>query len=342
MFFIKRKDGKRIKKMDPLFKIIPNIMEERSDAQVYYEFDLPITEISKYIREKREQGINVRYMHVIFAAIIRVFKERPYLNRFVMQNRMFQREEVSSSLVVKKDLKIDGEEAIVKEYFTGDENLLQIKEKLDKEIEYQKNEGGKELEKLVKILNLIPAWLSRFAVKLLMFLDRRDLMPNAVVKASPFHASFFVTNVGSIGLSSIYHHIYNFGTIGMFVSIGKKKSVLEFKDNTIKQVPHIPIAIVADERICDGYYFASSLKLIKTYLLNPYLLDKTLPELNEERKIQEEEKRKRLEKGGFSDIKEEKEEDLDVEKDLLKKSFLGNIMGFFRFKEREDTFSDEK
>ena len=106
-----------------------------------------------------------------------------------------------------------------------------------------------------------------------MYLDKHGMMPKAIIELSPFHTSAFLTNVGSLGIDSIYHHLYNFGTTSMFFSMGKKKKSYIYEDDEIRQEKCITIAFVGDERICDGYYYASSFKQLSKYLRKPELLE---------------------------------------------------------------------
>ena len=121
----------------------------------------------------------------------------------------------------------------------------------------------------------------RAVVKFLMFLDKHGLLPRKIIDASPFHTSVFLTNVGSLGIDSIYHHIYNFGTTSMFFSMGKKKKSYIYEDDEIKEEKCITLAFVGDERICDGYYYASSFTLLSKYLKKPELLEGLVDEKEE-------------------------------------------------------------
>ena len=49
----------------------------------------------------------------------------------------------------------------------------------------------------------------------------------------------------------------------------------------IKEEKCITLAFVGDERICDGYYYASSFKLLSKYLKKPELLEDTIEEKEE-------------------------------------------------------------
>ena len=285
-----RSDGKKVKNLEPLFRIIPSIMLERNDAQVYFKQDIPLKTIDEYINKKAEEGIRMSYMNIIYAGLVRIIKERPKLNRFVMNGTTYQRNKIFVSLSIKKSLTDDGQETVIKIPFDGTENIFEIKEKLDATIEKNKEkETVNKTDKVVKILNLTPNFLILWSIKILRFLDKYGIMPKAIINASPFHTSVFLTNVGSLGIDSIYHHIYNFGTTSLFFSMGKKKKSYIYDEEKIKEEKCITIAFVGDERICDGHYYASSFKQLNKYLKKPELLEKNYVE-NEAQKVDESEK----------------------------------------------------
>ena len=250
-------------------------MIDRSDAQVYFKQDIPLSNMDEYIDKKAQDGIRMSYMNIIYAGIVRIINERPKLNRFVMNGTTYQRDTIYVSLSIKKSLTDDGQETVVKIPFKGTETILEIKEKVDATIEKNKDvQTANKTDNLVKILNLVPNFLILFSVKMLKFLDKHGIMPKAVIKASPFHTSVFLTNVGSLGIDSIYHHIYNFGTTSLFFSMGKKKKSYIYEEDEIKEEKCITIAFVGDERICDGHYYATSFKQLNKYLKRPELLEK--------------------------------------------------------------------
>ena len=269
-----RSDGKKVKNLPPFFRVIPNIMTERSDSQVYFKQDIPLKTLDEYIDKKAAEGIKLSYMNIIYAALVRIIAERPKLNRFVMNGSTYQRNTIYVSLVIKKSLTDEGQETSIKLPFKGNENLFEIKEILDSAVEKNKETTTtNNTDSLAKTLSLIPDGLIRFAVKILSFLDKHGIMPKAVIDASPFHTSVFLTNVGSLGIDTIYHHIYNFGTTSMFFAMGKKKKSYIYDDDEIKEEKCITLAFVGDERICDGYYYANSFKLLNKYLKKPELLE---------------------------------------------------------------------
>ena len=278
-----RSDGKRVKNLPPIFKIMPCVMPDSADSQVYFKQDIALKGLDEYIERKAKEGIRLSYMNIIYAALVKIIAQRPNLNRFAMNGVLYERNKIYVSLVIKKSLTDDGTETPIKLDFNGNESIFEIKDRLDRTIEKNKEiENLNKTDKLVGILNVIPSGLIRTVVKFLMFLDKHGLLPKKIIDASPFHTSVFLTNVGSLGIDSIYHHIYNFGTTSMFFSMGKKKKSYIYEDDEIREEKCITLAFVGDERICDGYYYASSFKLLSKYLKKPELLEENE---GEERKI---------------------------------------------------------
>ncbi len=270
-----RKDGRRIKNMPAFFKVIPYIMKERSDSHVYYTQDIEVKYIDEYIdRVKKEKDIKLSYMNIIYAAIVRLLAERPGLNRFVINGRTFARDGIYVSLAIKKDMTDGGEETTLKIRFDGSENIFEIAEKLNKTIKANKETTeDNTTSNFAKILSHVPNFVIRLVVNFLIWSDKHGIMPKAVIDLSPFHTSAFLTNMGSLGIDAIYHHIYNFGTCGIFIAMGKRKKGWIYEEDEIKQEKSMSIAIVGDERICDGFYYASSMKLLLKYLMKPEVLE---------------------------------------------------------------------
>lgn len=270
----KRKDGVLVHEVDPLFRVIPLIMKERSDAQVFYNYDVPIASIEEYIEKQREKGVRISYLHVVYAAMVRTIAKREKLNRFIMSGRVYKRNDIILTMMAKKSLSDDAPETSLKIKFEGNETIEEVKKILDREIDnFKVKEESNEQDKFVSMAAGIPFWLFKIGVNTLIRLDKWNLLPQSIIDFSPFHSSGFITNVGSIGLDSIFHHIYNFGTVGIFVAMGKRKKTYIYEDENLKEERAISFSFVLDERICDGYYFANSVRLFNRYLKNPELLD---------------------------------------------------------------------
>lgn len=276
--FGKRADGRLIHEVEPFQRIIPYIMKTRTDSMNMFEESVSCQEMDAYIEKKKQEGVELGYLHIMIASMIRTIALRPQLNRFVVRGKIFTRPKIWVSFVVHQNLRSDGAGTTIKLAFEGTESILEIAEKINEAIlkETTKKTESNSTDKLAKLIMSIPGPLIRFTVNTLMWMDRHNILPKAVMEASPFHTSFFITNLKSLGINHIYHHIYEFGTTGLFLAIGKEKKVPVVKGDSISVQKAMSFGFVSDERFCDGLYFARSLKMLKKYLRNPELMEEPL------------------------------------------------------------------
>jgi len=273
-----RKDGIKLKKIDPIIRLTSYIMPRRDDAQVFAEKNIECESIDNFIRDNFVKGVKISYMHIVIAGVVRMLAERPRLNRFIMSGRVYARKNIYISFAVKKTLSDEGEETTIKLCFDGHESLYDIKRIIDEEIaksNVQKEET--KTDKLANSLLKLPHFILSPAIGFLKWLDKIGSLPKSILEASPFHTSCFVTNLKSIGMSNIFHHIYNFGTTGIFISMGKEKMLATVNEqNEIVPAKIMKLGIVLDERICDGFYASKSLKYALNLMQNPILLEDRL------------------------------------------------------------------
>ena len=272
---MKEKEFRRVKTISPMSAVIPFIMVNRTGSQNFISDSVDIEKVEKYIKEKQTQGMqNISMMHVMIAAYIRLVSQRPALNRFIRGQRVWTRKNVEVSLTIKKEMSLDSPDTVVKITLPPSATLEDVYTALNNEIvSYRANPGG-DFDDTARAFTRLPGLIFKFAVASLRFLDYFGLMPKAIAKVSPFHCSYFITSMGSLGIPPIYHHLYDFGSCPVFFSFGAKRRAYEI-DNTglVRRRQYMDFTFVLDERICDGYYYASALKLLKNILKHPWQLD---------------------------------------------------------------------
>lgn len=277
-----RADGKRVKKADPMYTVVPFIMDKRYDAMNMITVDIPVKPIQDYINAKRKEGIRMNHMGVVLAAYIRTVYEYPLLNNFIVNKRIYKRNKFPVAMVVLKSLKTQ-EETMSKVDMELDDTIFEINDKMNEYVEENRKVSTQNnTDKMIKFLLSIPGLLS-VGIWLFKFLDRHGLLPKFIIDLSPFHSALTITNLASIRTNHIYHHIYEFGTTSVFIAIGKNREVPKTKDGEIVLEKCMPLGVVMDERICSGIYFANVFRTFKQYLANPELLE-TKPEPKTEEK----------------------------------------------------------
>ena len=267
-----RADGRKIKTLDPFFEIIPHIIPKRYDSQVFFETDLDYTSAKKYLNAKRNSGQKMSFMAVLIAAYVRTVSEMPEVNRFIMRRKIFARKELTVSFVV---LKADGTqedrlETAAKIKFELTDTIFDVERKIDEAIvSNRKYDTVTVTDKLAKFFMSVPL-LPGVLIEFVKVLDKIGMLPKVIIDGSPFHASLWITNMASINMGSVYHHLYDFGTTSLFIALGKMRD--QTRDGGKKQRV-IPIGVVADERICAGVTFAKVFALTNKYMADPTLLE---------------------------------------------------------------------
>jgi len=284
-----RADGKRIKSIDPMMKLVPYIMKERNDAMVMTRYDINCKGMDEYIfKQRKENNLRFTYMHLLIAGMVRTFALRPKLNRFISNGRVYKRNNIQISFTVKKALSDEGEETNIKLTFTGKENIFEIKDMMDKEISANtKVTSFNDTDALTKFLTIVPAFLIKFFVWFLLGLDKFGLWPKKLIEVSPFHTSMYITNMKSIKMNYVYHHIYNVGTTSIFIAMGKEKYqpvVLDADENLLGAAKIMEAGIVIDERIADGLYYGNSMREFMKIISDPSVLETGLESIVEDLK----------------------------------------------------------
>ena len=270
-----RKDGRRVRTMSPMSYVIPYIMRTRNDAQNQIADTIDITEADKFLREMRAKGYkSISVLHVFIAAYIRAISMRPGINRFCSGQKIYHRNTIEINMAVKKEMSLDAPDTIIKVRFEPTDTITDVYEKFNAVVEKATAEGSNtDFDKTARWLTRLPGILFRGTVRLLEFLDYHGWLPQALLEVSPFHGSMIITSMGSLGIPPIYHHLYNFGNLPVFISYGLKyhKNVMN-ANGAVERRTMIDVKVVTDERICDGFYFASALKLIRKFVASPALL----------------------------------------------------------------------
>ena len=274
-----RADGKRVKNADPMYTVAPFIMDKRYDAMNMIELDIPLEPIQKYINQKRKEGKSISHMAVILSAYVRTMGEFPSLNRFIVNKRIYARNEIAVGMVVLQAGKMDNG-TMSKMYFDYENTIDDVNNIINDYVEANRNNAqNNSTEKLIKALLSLPGVLP-IGVGLFKFLDRHGLLPKAIIDASPFHTSLVISNLASIRTNHIFHHVYEFGTTGILITMGNSREVAKNKGGQIIHEKCMPLGIVMDERICSGSYFALAFRKMKKYLSNPELLEQPPQVLN--------------------------------------------------------------
>ena len=277
-----RSDGRKLRSIDPMARLEPYIMPQRIDACNTYSNMFEMTKTEGYCRERVKNGqTNFSFLHVMLAAYVRTVSQRPAINRFISGQKIYARNDIQVVMTVKKKMTSDSPDTVIKVRFEPDDTIDEVYEKFNTALleATGENEESTSVDRASKFFSFIPGLLLRWTIKFLSFLDYFGWLPKKLLWISPFHGSIVVTSMGSLGIRPVYHHIYNFGNLPIFVAYGGKRSVVSCdRDGKTTVKRYAEIKAVTDERICDGYYYASAFKYMRRLVENPEQLEQK-PEL---------------------------------------------------------------
>jgi len=270
-----RADGKLVKNVDPMYTLAPYFMRNRSDAQNAITVTVPYENVHNYVLDARKKGIKISHLTVMIAALVRTVSEFPELNRFVSNSKIYAHNELKIAMVVLRPA--DNNPSMGKMKFDLYDTIFDVNDKIDAFInENNKSTSNTKVDQLFKTL-VSCGPLMRFTLGTLRGLDKIGLLPKSIIDLSPFHGSFVFTNLASIRTNHIYHHVYDFGTMGMVIAMGNNIDAPKKKKGEIVLEKQIPLGIVMDERLADGHLYAKAFAAIERYLKDPTLLE-TPPE----------------------------------------------------------------
>ena len=276
-----RRDGELIRKLDSMHYIMPLMYPNRCDNEAFLHVRVDLTNAMAYLEKKNNRDIPYRYnlFQMVVTAVLKTITLRPELNRFIVNGSLYQRRELTAAFTVKKVFSDRGDEALAAIHTTGKENIDTIHNEIYKQVSFCRSEEKDPSTASMDIVQKAPVFLMKIIGAGARFLDRHGWMPRSVIATDPFYTSAVLANLGSIGLHAGYHHLTNWGTCSVFCVVGEiKKRPFYDEEGNIEMRESVDLGLTIDERIADGYYYSRTVKLLRTLLENPELLEKPLSE----------------------------------------------------------------
>ncbi|MCL2735138.1 MAG: hypothetical protein FWD75_00715 [Propionibacteriaceae bacterium] len=270
-----RYDATRVRVPYDLNAIFPYLMKGRNESIAYFPIDIDAENLLEYIAANKGTENEITIFQAVLLALTNVLRKRPTLNRYFIGRRLYQRRDIVFSFIAKKTFTDDGQETNVLVRIKPEDDRATILAKLRGEIHTAKSDGQKQDDKIISLFLHLPRGLLRAAIKILEWWDFYVDTPGFLRGIDPLRCSVYLANVGSVGLGAPYHHLFEWGTCSMFMTIGKiEPTVCVGEDGQPTVRRRLKLRVSLDERIADGYYDARSLELMETYLVDPTLLEK--------------------------------------------------------------------
>jgi len=261
--------------------IMPYMMPQRCDNEVFFSFQIDLSKLDEYIRMKNADNPDYRYnlFQCIITATLKTITLRSKLSHFIHDYKLYKRNEVSTAFTVKQEFKDDGGEVLAFIHAKPEWNIDDVHNEIRRQLLKLKNrEYRDESSGFMDKFNRLPKFISRPALHFVCWLEKHSLCPKALIETDPYHSTVVFANLGSIGLPDGFHHLTNWGTTSMFVVIGKSGKMPFFENDQVVFKDGVRLGFTIDERIADGFYFSRSIAMLKLFLEEPLLLERPLNE----------------------------------------------------------------
>lgn len=273
MPLFRRPDGNLIKGLDPVRKMMPFVMRGRNESIIFQDTEWEISRAREWLRQYNRARVGqprAGLFHLLVYALARQFHERPGLNRFVSGGRIYQRKGVWISFAAKTEMADEAPLVTIKLQFSDGESFPECVKRIVEAIDERRSGAQNRVDREVKFLSKLPAPLLRAVFTGGRWLDRVNLLPNSMIEPDPMYTSLFLGNLGSIGISRVHHHLYEYGTASFFGVIGEVRNAVEADRKgklAVRQI--LPVQWSFDERINDGFYCAESIALTQRIFEDP-------------------------------------------------------------------------
>lgn len=271
-----RKEGRLLRTLPAFNKFIPFIMPQRNDRFIHYEEAFEVTEVDRHLRKLRVNGYKgIGILHFLIACYIRAVSMLPGLNRFVAGRRIYAHDDIEVVMTVKREISLNAEETTIKVRFEPTDTIQDVYRKMNEKIdEIKTSDEQNNTEEIAGAFARLPRFLIRFIIWILRVMDYFGWLPQSIMDASPFHGSMIITDLGSLRIGPVYHHIYNFGTLPVFIAFGAKYHKYEInRHGQVQDNKYIDTKMVLDEGIVDGHYYAQLLQAFRYMFQHPEIVE---------------------------------------------------------------------
>ena len=277
-----RRDARRVREIDGMHAYMAHMMPRRTEAEVYFHAEVDVSNLLIYLDKKNTEKNDekITLFHAVTYAVSKVLTERPLLNRFVSGRRYYHRNHISLSFVAKKRFEDHAEESMMILRPQENDTLEDFSRKILGDVHMARKEGASYgSDGALNLLKKLPKPLMMLFMWGLRRLDEHGWMPHSLYNVDPNQTTVLLSNLGSIHCDAVYHHLNNFGTNSIIITLGQIHRERKIQEDGSEQVVSLlPLGITLDERIADGFYFARSFKLLPYLFQNPVLLEKPLKE----------------------------------------------------------------
>lgn len=267
----RRPDGEVAADAPGYRRFMPALMPTRNGSAVFFEQRLRVDGAERFVEATRaaHPDLHPTVFDVLLWALAHTIGRHPRINRFVAGGRLYQRDGVWIAFTAKTELSDEGTLVEVKHRFEPDQSFPDLVRDLQRSIGEARAGTTGPVDKELELFLHLPPVLRRGLVRVASGANAVNLLPRAFIEGDPFFASAFVTNLGSVGLDAAFHHLYEYGTIPIFCTLGLIHDDVVAEDGRVTVARVATVRFTYDERMEDGMYAGHALEDFRRIFEHP-------------------------------------------------------------------------
>lgn len=265
----RRSDGELVTGVHPYRRMLGFMMPRRNEAVVYYDEYVSAEAMLEYLERVRPH-MNIDIIHLLVGACMVGLRDNPKMNQFVTGKRLYQRNQVAITFSMKrKKLDKEAKLAAVKLAIPDGQTFEELCARINTQIEVERSGSETYSDKELGFMTRLPRPILSFCIKFVQWADYHNLVPASFIKNDGFYTSMFVANLGSLGMTPAYHHLYEYGNCPLFLMVGKIEDRAVVVDGNVVPQATLHLRYSYDERIDDGLTAKHGMASVKRALENP-------------------------------------------------------------------------
>lgn len=253
-------------------KVASTIYKKPIDSKIYGTVELDVTNLEKFIAQKRKEGIKTTLTYIMTLIVGRAIREEvPELNTFVKRGKIIQRDQVDATVSV---LLPGGQMGSVKVENADQLTIAELSEGMAKKISNSRKGDENDTMQSKSLLANFP-WPFRnwfFKLYRTVTIHWGISLPGLGLDSNSF-GSYVISNIGSVGLDTGYGSLLpssNVSVVWILGSIVKKPVIV---NDEIVPLRIMALSATLDHRVVDGSHGGRMFRLIKYYVKHPELLE---------------------------------------------------------------------
>jgi hypothetical protein len=270
MPLFRRHDGDLVRDEGPVRLIMPYLMRGRNESAVYQQSLYRVTAARAWLRayNRAHRDHPATLFHLVAYGCAVALQEKPRLNRFVAGHRIWQRRGVSISFVAKTEMTESAPDATVKLEAPRGESFPSFSRRLVGLVDGARS-GGRTVDQEAALIMRLPGPVVRLLVDLARWLDHWHLFPSFMTREDPMYASLFLANLGSVGVSNAWHHLFEYGTCSIFGAVSAVHRHPFADREGVTSAEALDVRWTFDERIDDAFSAARALAIVQQVVEDP-------------------------------------------------------------------------